>query len=202
MNVRLEYDLTWRSAIWFENCLQLNDYTATISMITNTSVSEDHTTCMDRINHFVYHELANTVFVHQEDREQMQLLAAAGIKFTPLPEQPIDQIVGLVLYCKLNAIVEDRMHVTAVAIQSELGDNIRYLHSEHEGATLMDQPGWWQDSNPAHNNFKQTGNSKKQVVKLNRTPSWRELDLDWSDAQRPTIESNTVVFAKFPLDEN
>jgi hypothetical protein len=49
------------------------------------------------------------------------------------------------------------MHVTAMAIQSELGDNIRYLQSEHEDAVLMDRPGWWQDSNPAHNNFKQTG---------------------------------------------
>lgn len=201
MNVRIEYDLTWHSAIWFENCLQLNSYTATLFIITNTAISEDHTTCMDRINHFVYHELANTVFVHQEDREQMQLLAAAGIKFTPLPEQPVDQIVGLALHCKLNSILEDRMHVTALAIQSDLGDNIRYMHSEQEGAALTEQPGWWQDSGPAHNNFKQS-HSKKQVVKLNRTPSWRKLELDWTDAKKSTVESNTVVFAKFPVDEN
>lgn len=202
MNVRFEYDLTWRAAIWFENCLQLNNYTATVSIITNTTVPEDHVTCLDRINHFVYDELGNTVFINQTDREQMQLLVAASIKFTPLPEQPIDQIVGLALYCKLNAILEDRMHVTAVAIQSDLGDDIRYLHSEYESAGPLDESGWWHDAGPVHNNFKQTGNSKKHVVKLNRTPSWRELELDWSDAQKPTTESNTVVFAKFPIDEN
>jgi len=202
MNVRLEYDLDWRAAVWFENRLQINHYTATVSIITNTSIAQDHATCLDRVIHFVYDELGNTVFIHQADQQQMQLLAAAGIKFTPLPEQPIDQIVGLALYCKLNAILENRMIVTAVAIQSEIGANIRYLHSEHEDATLMNQPGWWQDPSPAHNSFKQTGNSKKQVVKLNRTLSWRELELDWSDAQKPTTESNTVVFAKFPIDEN
>jgi hypothetical protein len=28
MNVRLEYDMNWSAAIWFEGRLQINDYTA------------------------------------------------------------------------------------------------------------------------------------------------------------------------------
>jgi len=39
------------------------------------------------------------------------------------------------------------------------------------------------------------------VVKLNRTPSWRDLELDWSDSEPVPTNSNTVVF-KFPTDEN
>jgi predicted Fe-Mo cluster-binding NifX family protein len=204
MNVRLEYDMTWSAAIWFEDRLQINDYTAELAIYTNTSDQEDHVTSLARLNHFVYHELTNTVFINQANQEQMQLLTTAGINITPLPEEPIDQIIGIALYCKLNAILEQRMVVTDVTIQSSLGDNVRYLHSDQEGLGPCDEPGWWFESSPAHSNFKPTNSSKKQVVKLNRTPTWRDLDLDWSGTPAPVTDSatNTVVFAKFPSDEN
>ena len=44
-------------------------------MYTNTPSQEDHVTCMERINHFVYHELTNTVFIKQDDQEQIQALS-------------------------------------------------------------------------------------------------------------------------------
>ena len=201
MNVRLEYEMNWRAAIWFETRLQVNDYHATISMYTNTSNQEDHVKCMERINHFVYHELTNTVFIKQDDQEQIQALSAAGIKITPLPEEPIDQIIGIALYCKLNAILEEKMIVTGVNIQSDLGDNVRYLHGDQESRGPCDTPGWWYDAGPTHSNFKPTLGGKRRVVKLNRTPSWRDLELDWSDSEPVPTNSNTVVF-KFPTDEN
>ena len=65
MNVRIEYDMTWSSAIWFEGRLQINDYTAELAIYTNTADQDDHVTSLARLNHFVYHELANTVFCHK-----------------------------------------------------------------------------------------------------------------------------------------
>jgi len=201
MNVRLEYDMNWRAAIWFENRLQINDYNAELSIHTNTMDHEDHVTCMARLNHFVYHELTNTVFIKQGDQEQLRALAAAGIKVTTLPEEPIDQIIGIALYCKLNAILEEKMIVTNVTIQSLLGDNVRYLHSNNESLGPCSDTGWWTDPGPVHSNFKPAAGGKR-VVKLNRTPSWRDLDLGWSGTEQPKNETNTVVFAKFPTDEN
>jgi hypothetical protein len=204
MNVRLEYDMTWSAAIWFEGRLQINDYTAELAIYTKTTDQDDHVTSLARLNHFVYHELTNTVFIKQDDQEQMQALTTAGINITPLPEQPIDQIIGIALYCKLNAILEQRMIVTDVTIQSSLGDNVRYLHSDQESLGPCDEQGWWFDAGPVHSNFKPTISNKRQVVKLNRTPTWRDLDLEWSGTPNPVTDSatNTVVFAKFPIDEN
>jgi hypothetical protein len=34
-----------------------------------------------------------------------------GINVTTLPEEPVDQIIGMMLYYKLNAIMEGRMIV-------------------------------------------------------------------------------------------
>ena len=201
MNVRLEYDMNWRAAIWFEDRLQINDYSAELAIHTNTDNHEDHVTCMARLNHFVYHELTNTVFIKQTNQEQLRALAAAGIKVTTLPEEPIDQIIGIALYCKLNAILEERMVVTNVTIQSLLGDNVRYLHGSNESLGPCSEPGWWTDSGPVHSNFKPTAGNRR-VVKINRTPTWRDMDLGWSGTEEPKNETNTVVFAKFPTDEN
>ena len=201
MNVRLEYDMNWRAAIWFEDRLQINDYSAELSIHTNTANHEDHVTCMARLNHFVYHELTNTVFIKQDNQEQLRALAAAGIKMTTMPEEPIDQIIGIALYCKLNAILEEKMIVTNVTIQSLLGDNVRYLHSSQESLGPCADPGWWIDSGPVHSNFKPATGGKR-VVKINRTPTWRDMDLGWSGTEPPKNETNTVVFSKFPTDEN
>ena len=201
MNVRLEYDMNWRAAIWFEDRMQINDYSAELSIYTNTMDHEDHVTCMARLNHFMYHELTNTVFIKQDNQDQLRALAAAGIKVTTLPEEPIDQIIGIALYCKLNAILEQRMMVTNVTIQSLLGDNVRYLHSSQESLGPCADDGWWMDPGPIHSNFKPAAGNRR-VVKINRTPTWRDLDLGWSGTEQPKNETNTVVFAKFPTDEN
>lgn len=199
MNVRLEYDMHWRAGIWFENCLQINSYNIELAITTNTANADDHVISLSRLNHFVYNEMANTVYIHQDDVAQITALTSAGIKVTTLPEQPIDQIIGIAIYCKLNAIMEQRMFVNGVTIQSDLGDNVRYLHSDLESTGLFNQEGWWQDASPAHTNFRMAG--QKHVVRLNRTPSWKNLELDWSDAPAADAGDNTVVFAKFTPDE-
>ena len=127
MNVRLEYSMTWTAAIWFDSRLQMNNYTVELGIITNSSLQQDHSVSLARLNHFVYHELANTTFIHHDNTAQMQALTQAGIKITPLPEDPIDQIIGIALYSKMNAILQDKMIVTSVKIQSDLGDNVCYL---------------------------------------------------------------------------
>ena len=201
MNVRLEYDMHWRAAIWFENCLQINSYNIELAITTNTANAEDHVVSLGRLNHFVYNEMANTVYIHQDDTAQIQALTSAGIKVTTLPEQPIDQIIGIALYSKLNAILQERMFVNGVTIQSDLGDNVRYLHNDRESLGPLSQLGWWQDPSPMHSDFKSTA-SKKHVVRLNRTLTWQDLELEWSDAEPVDNTGNTVVFAKFGPDEN
>jgi hypothetical protein len=201
MNVRIRYDMTWRSGIWFQNSLQMNSYQIELQATTHTSNNDDHITCLNRINHFVYEEMSNTIFINQDDRDRIDLLLAAGCKITTLPEDPIDQVIGWILFLKLNSILEGRMSITDISIWSDLGDNIRYLHSDRETfGPVDDLQGWWLDPGPVHNLIKIKSN-KKQIVKLGPSPSWRKLDLHWSDSTLPDQTANTVVFAQFVKDE-
>lgn len=196
MNVRLQHDMRWYSSIWFENQFLINEYTAEITMVTNTNDSHDHNVALGRINHFIYKELSDTTFIDQTHIDQIQQLTQAGIKVTTLPEAPIDQIIGIALYCKLNSILENRITVTDVVLSSHLGDRIKYFHSDYDMLGPLNSNGWWNDSGSNHSNMV----GKKRVVKLNKTFSWKDLDLEWSSDQTDT--AGTVVFANFNKDEN
>ena len=93
------------------------------------------------------------------------------------------------------------MFVNGVTTQSDLGDQARYLHHDLESLGPLNQEGWWQDSSPIHSNFKTTA-SRKHVVKLNRTLSWQDLELEWAGTESIDNTNNTVVFAKFGPDED
>jgi hypothetical protein len=200
MNVRLQYDMTWKAGIWFENRLQLNSYQIELMIITNTSDPDDQINCMDRINHFIYEEMNDTIYINQNDLDQIALLSAAGIKITTLPESPIDQVIGWIVFLKLNSILENRMVITDIKIQSDLGDNIRYLHSADESFGSIESPGWWNDPSPVHSAVNPNA-GKRRIVKLNPGTSWKKLDMSWSsDAEEPH-PANTVVFAQFNKDD-
>jgi hypothetical protein len=194
--------MTWRAGIWFQHTLQMNNYQIELIMTTNTSDANDQIVCMNRINHFIYDELGSTVFIDENDTEQIQLLAAAGVKLTTLPETPIDQVIGWVVFLKLNAILEDRMIISDIKIQSDLGDNIKYMHSIGESLGPVESTGWWTDPSPKHSSVK-PGSNKKRIVKLNNGVSWKKLDMNWSNELDTKHTANTVVFAQFaPTQED
>jgi hypothetical protein len=120
---------------------------------------------------------------------------------TTLPEEPVDQVVGIMLHCKLNAIVENRMIITETEIASELGENIAYLHNDDEQLGPLSDAGWWQDSDASHCDHQLISTDK--VVAVNFNSSWRELNLQWKNESSvvETDSDNKLVFADFTKDE-
>lgn len=199
MNVRLVYTMDWPAGIWFDDSLQINNYKIHLNLLTNTSNHDDHVVALGRINHFIYQELTNTVFIHDVHQEQITKLTEAGIKTTVLPEVPIDQIIGLALFNKLNAICEKRIIVTELSVQSLLGDNVQYLHNNEETAGPFFDNGWWNDPTPVHcSRVSQRG--KQKIIKLARTFSWDDLKFSWADEGKGP--DGQVVFVKFNKDES
>jgi len=202
MNVRLRYTTKFTAGIFFSDRLHMNNYQVSLNMITASEDGDDHNVALDRIKYFIDHQLKHTIFINSANSNQCRALADAGLKITTLPEEPIDQVVGIMLYCKLNAILEDRMVVVEVEISSELGDNIVYFHDEEEPQGPFETVGWWKESDTVHCDFKLFDSEK--VVALNHIgPGWNELGLHWEDSIKLDIdiEDNKVVFADFAKDE-
>jgi hypothetical protein len=119
---------------------------------------------------------------------------------TTLPEEPVDQIVGMMLYYKLNAIMEGRMTVTRLDLMSALGDSVWYQHDEEEDSPgPFRAEGWWHEPTVQHDTVA-VGDVGNNVVKV--VPNaWIEYGLTWPE-NTPEPTANTVVFANFSKNED
>ena len=199
MNVRLEYNLAFAAGVWWEGRLIMNNYLVRVYMTTNSSDAASQNTAYERLKHFVYSEMASTIFINRNNEALCQHLAAAGIKLTTLPAEPVDQILGMMLYLKLNAIMEQRIIINEIEISSELGEHMIYLHAADERLGPFEDAGWWYDADLIHFDLALIDSDK--VVAMHRAGAWRELGLAWPD-QEPTPDSdNRVVFAEFKRDD-
>jgi len=206
MNVRLQYDTTLTAGVYYNDQFAMNNYDVQIHFQTNSVNAEDHNIGLSRIKHFIQESLDSTVFIHSNNLKQARKFLAADCTVTTLPEEPVDQIIGMRLYCKLNAICEDHLHITELELSSDLGDNIMYKHSYLELLGPFEAQGWWHLPNLAQCDPKlltKLLSTDSQVVKLTRGDDWSELGLSWASVKEtPSTDSSTVVYAQFNKDEN
>jgi hypothetical protein len=187
------------AGIYYDQQLHINSYSIVLNLVTRTVHSQSTNIAMDRLKAFVLTELANTVFVNQKHMEQAEMLAVMGVNVTTLPEEPVDQIIGMMLYYKLNAVMEGRMTVDSLDLCSALGDEVWYRHDEDDASGPFAAEGWWHEANTRHSDLGADA-SHDNVLKV-MTNSWSEYGLQWlEDAAAAT--GNTVVFANFNRDEN
>ena len=192
MNVRLRKRFDWCSGMVYQGKFAANFYRAELSMITRTSDHHEQNTAYDRMKFWMYDVMANSIIMHAQDTAVRQW-QDTGARVLCLPEPPVDQIVGMMLHTKLNAIMENRIQIHDIEIASTEGDDMVYHHAEDEGLGELSETGWWNDSRPIW--FADTPKrSANKVVTLGRTPEWSDHDLAWNtDPDQDT----SVVFANF-----
>jgi hypothetical protein len=177
MSARLGYELNFLGGVYFLDHLSVNSYTVSLELETLTTDAEQINIALSRMNHFVYYELGDTVFINQDQNDHTNVLTNIGVNVTELPYDPVDQIIGIMLYCKLNAIMEDRVRVTKVSISSILGGDIKYLFEDGYSTWPFNIDGWWHHSSTQHN-YVDVSNLPENVIKVSED-SWAEHDLSW-----------------------
>ena len=197
MNVRLQYTMNFTAGVHYHEQMIMNNYMLKVFMITNTAVAENTTIAFERLKYFIA-ELDSTVFVNSEKQLACQQYVNAGIKITTLPVDPVDQIIGVMLFHKLNAIMEDRIIMVETELSSVLGDSMVYIHSENETADNLVIPDWWMTPDLVHCDTDLIDNDK--VLAIHQAGAWRELDLGWIDTVQ-SDQTGNIVFADFKRDE-
>lgn len=195
MNVRLKHDMHFTAGIWYNDQLRMNNYSLRLWMTTMTKNPEDQNTAFERVKYFIYTQLDSTVFVNKSAEDVAKNFASLGLNVTTMPGEPVDQLIGIMLYFKLNAITEGRMDIVETELASALGENITYLHSDFEDGLGFEQPSWWTTADLVHSDIQAAESDK--IVSLSQNTAWRDLDMAWTDAPADTDTGNVVVFANF-----
>jgi len=199
MNVKLSSQHTVLAGFWWDNTLNFNNYTVNIDMLTATNDVVEQNIAFLRLRYILENTLSDVVFINQEETDVIKRCLDAGIQVAVLPEDPVDQIVGMALHAKLSAVVEDRLVIRAVRLSSNRGDDIIYEHSEAEFNLLFEQPGWWSTMDPV--DTENTGAVDKSSVITSRR-RWQELDLSWFSDTDSATKENVVVFGEFQRNED
>lgn len=197
MNVKLQYELDFVAGLYFDGRLFFNNYSVLMTLLTQTTSSHTSNVALERVRVFVDHELSHSVFLGPKDHHKIKSLIDLGADVTTLPEDPVDQIIGLMLFTKLNAVMENRMLITSLDINSVLGDRVWYMHSEDDPLGPFAQDGWWSRPGRQHTDLNLVTDN---VVKVSAA-GWGEWNLDWSESSS-TNSGNTVLYASFVQNEN
>lgn len=196
MTARIQREFQFASGVYIENEYIINIYAADIQFTVESESILEQNVALERIKYFFHECLENCVFVNINDEEAIEKFLNSDMKVCTLPEDPYDQIIGIMLLTKLNAITEGRLSASDIRIESKMCDGVGYLHSveEHIGPFML--RGWWNEPTPVIAGKLQKGKGKK-VVKLKKTPStWDDLNLNWSP-KKQELNTSEIVFASF-----
>jgi hypothetical protein len=202
MNVKIGYTSHFIAGVWWDDRLIMSTYTATFKMTTATDSPVDTNTALDRLKYIVEEYLPDSVFIKETNTDQIELLQAAGIKTVAMPEEPVDQIIGMMLYSKIGAVMDGRIVLRSVMLSSTAGDDVIYEHDLSESTAPFDQPGWWQQPTPVCEP-ETKHNSETNLFVLSTTNPWRDLGLEWiSDTDSEVDSGNVLVFTEFRNDKD
>jgi len=198
MNIKLSFNSNMMASVWYADQIHNNLYQLHIQLVTITDDPIEQNIAMDRLKYMMLEQLNSAVFIQNIYPEIIDKFNEMNIKVVVVPEEPVDQIIGMMLFSKLNAIMENRMLITTLQLSSLIGDSISYYHDVEDDLGPFTQEGWWSDSDArtVSRNGVKIGD---KVVKITRYPQWKDVGLEWSDGG---LDDNTVVFGKFDADED
>jgi len=191
MNVRLSTELTLLSSIFWSGEVSNNLYSIGIGMTTNSEDNYHTNVAMGRIKIYVNDILRSGIIMDQKYSEAREQFNSCGFKTISLPEEPFDQAVAIMLYCKLNAICENKMIITDITLSSIEGDNIRYHFDSEDGFGPFAEDGWWNEVDPNWCDHT-ADNSGKKVLTIDKKLTWHELGLDWEPSSNHSTGSVVV----------
>lgn len=197
MNVRLKKVWNVCCGVIWDGRYRINQYTVMANLTTRTADHTAQNIAYERMNYWILQILQDSVLINR-DSDRIAAFQATEQQVITIPGEPVDQLIGMMLFSKLTAIVEQRLVIDEIEISSDLGDRVIYSHDCDESSAQFAQSGWWNDPGPCHSEVTRRKGSK--VINLARSTEWGIFGLGWDAA--PGDATNTVVFAEFTRHED
>lgn len=198
MNVRLQVQTSFIAGVYYRDQLMMTNYYVDIDILTSSTDGEQQNVAMDRLKYMLDEVFSNCIFISDTEKLAIKRLQDAGIFTVALPEQPFDQIIGIMLYCKLQAVMEERLNIIELRLNSDLGNKVTYCHCDLESLGPFAKDGWWHKADLICEDFKERDAEK--VVKIEKLLSWQDLNLGW-ESEDTNEQEKKIVYAKFNKDD-
>jgi len=194
MTAKIQRSFDFLAGVHFGSEFYSNLYEFDAYLNVETESIEEQNIALERIKYFLDYCLQHCIFVCETDTKTIDKLTDADLRVCTLPEDPYDQIIGIMLMQKLNAIAEGRLVITDISITSRLSDGVTCFHTLEDNIGPFNVGGWWDDNSPILTDVKL---KNKKVIKITKKNfEWTEFDLEWNDKPK-TKNKSEVVFVNF-----
>lgn len=174
----------------------VNFYNIIVQMTTLSEDAQDINCAFERVKYWIHEIFQNSVITTKDD-SNITAWQGLGLKVLALPDDPVDQLVGIMIALKLNAICESRLSIDDLSISSSYEDDMVYHHHHDEAIGPFACAGWWSDHRPIWHDTAKKMRQTTKVINLSRNQEWKDLGLAW-----PTDSADSqIVIADFCRDE-
>jgi hypothetical protein len=187
MNLHISKSWEWHSGIVLNGNYIINNYQATVEMHTQGDNESEHSRALERQNWWICDVMQDAVLMCYDD-QLVSSYQQTGQRVIALPYPPFDHTLLIMLYCKLNSIMEQRLVISQIHLSSKQGQDMIYSHQAEDDLFDFVLDGWWCESHPIWANGLPR-NDQESVISLERMPDWHDLGLAWDN----TSESSSIV---------
>ena len=186
MNVKLSHDITFSAVVFDGTSFSPNTYSVKVNIITATENSVYQNVAIQRILFFLKETMHRSIFVNSKNTNLTKLMKLAKHnRIVMFPEDPYDQIVGMILLHKLTAITEGNFEIDSLFIGSLEEPDLKYIVEEYENFEHEEnKTPWWERPDLS------TSDDQKQIKMVG---TWNDLDLDWESKKDKQNELEFIL---------
>ena len=199
MGARILTQINFNAGVYFSGSFYMGSYEVDLSMSVETESIREQNIALERMKYFLMETLADSVMIHDKETTQVEKYLNADLKVCTLPEEPYDQVVGIMLLCKLNAVAEGRLHVDDITIGSSMSDGVSCMIGDDEFLGPFEMNGWWKECSTKINDVAVKRTSKKVVKLIKPGIDWSDVYLTWEEKKpKKDVKPNTeILFGSF-----
>ena len=184
MNVKLSHDISFSAVVVDGNRIfRANLYTIKLNIITATENRTYQNVALRRILFFINEIFNGSILINIKNPNVTKLIKIAkDSQIIQLPDEPYDQIIGMILFDKLSVITEENLAIESIAIGSHIAKDLFYTVDDFEDFeydSSIENPPWWMRSDTS------VTNDTKILANID---TWSDLNLDWEEKDGKDIE--------------
>lgn len=195
MNLKLDWHSDFLGICAYDDKIFPNHFHVDLHMVTQSENARHQNIAFDRMKVIVNEVFAHSIFVCHENPLMAKLSEIYPEKMVVLPEEAYDQVVGIALYCKINAVLENAISCNRVRISSKFGENVWYefvagdpmgpfSHVTKLRGRRKNVKPWW------HRGDLMTFDAVGDIT----VTSWEDLELGWDTvAKTDTVSDKAEV---------
>ena len=182
----IKKEFNFYAGVHISDTYYINSYNMECSFVnTDNSDYAEMSVAIDRIEHFIYRVLQHSVIISEEHTSAIKKYKAAGINICELPIDPLDEILASILILKINAILEGKIKLINMALDSHMSEGMRFVIAPEEIKSLSYNGNhfWWNKSNLCMSKLNKS--NVDNVVKLfDGSKEWEQLGLSWASKKQ------------------